>query len=81
MDLIRETITIDDNMHMEGIVGQDSPYGGVTYNISMDHITIGDKDYYVNEDGLIVVAVDNPLWIIADSMILKSFGDSYSIIR
>lgn len=78
---IKETNTIDDNMHMEGIVGQDSPYGGVTYNISKDHITIGDKDYYVNEDGLIVVAVDNPLWIIADSMILKSFGDSYSIIR
>lgn len=78
---IKETEPIDDEMLLEGVVGQDSPTNGVAYSISKGHIVINGKDYYENEEGLIVVVVDNPLWLIADSIILKTSENGYFIQR
>ncbi|NBH13128.1 hypothetical protein D3Z36_02725 [Lachnospiraceae bacterium] len=80
-EVIKEANVISEELLMEGVIGKDSPANGVAYSISNEHLMIDGMDYYENVEGLIIVAVDNNLQMIADRIIVDTSSDNYVIKR
>ena len=66
---------VDEKIVVDGKIGKDSPTNGVPYRISEDSLIINNKEYWKNNDGIIVVVVDNNLCNVADCVYISEGAD------
>lgn len=81
-DLLVDSSKIFRELSAEGNVGKDSPENGVPYRVSMNSLMVNGHEYWTDNNGLTVVAVDNNLWSVADCIYIeKGIEGEYTLKR